>query len=122
MSFNPDPLDAESWAAPLLNSSVPVEIDGWAFAIGLYEMEPEASELNGEASECGLEGGAGAIGVGVGSALLIRTRSSIHRYTAPETPSSTLNRSSIASLVTLSIKDNCSSVKVGGSWDMGALG
>jgi len=58
-------------------------------------------------------------GVEMGKALRILIRSSMQRYTAPETPSSTLNRSSIASLVTLSMSANCSSVKVGGSCDRG---
>jgi len=86
-------------------------------------LEPEASEFKGGADEYDREGGAvGVMFVGIGSALLTRTRSSIHRYIAPDTPSSTLNRSSMASLVTLSIKASCSSVKAGGSWDIGVLG
>lgn len=84
-------------------------------------MELEASEFNGEVDELRGEGGATGIGIGVGSALRTRTRSSIQRYTAPDTPSSTLNRSSIASLVTLSIKANWSSVRTGGNWDIGVL-
>jgi len=94
-------------------------MDGWTFATGPHGMEPEGSGFDGGEDEWDREGGAagatGASGVGVGNALLTRMRSSIHRYTAPETPSSTLNRSSIASLVTLSIRDSCSSVKGGGS-------
>ena len=53
--------------------------------------------------------------VDLGNVLLILVSSSTHLHTAPETPSSTLSRSSIASLVNLSSLPNCSSVNVGGS-------
>jgi len=53
--------------------------------------------------------GATGVPVGVvttGSKLRILMRSSIHLNSAPETPSSTLNRSSMASLVIVSITAN----------------
>lgn len=59
------------------------------------------------------------VGVDTGKALRIRIKSSMQRKTAPETPSSTLSRSSIASLVTLSMSANCSSVSIGGNCDIG---
>ena len=65
------------------------------------------------------EGVSGAAGVGPddgGSTLRIRNNSSMHRKTAPETPSRTLNRSSMASRVRVSIMASCSSVKLGGIW------
>jgi len=57
-------------------------------------------------------------GIETGRALRILIKSSMQRYTAPDTPSRTLRRSSIASLVTLSMSASCSSVNVGGSWDI----
>lgn len=57
--------------------------------------------------------------VRAGRELRTFKRSSIHLDTAPDTPSSTLKRSSIASLVTLSIDASWASVNVGGNCDMG---
>lgn len=52
-----------------------------------------------------------------GSALRKRIRSSMHRYTAPDTPSKMRRRSSMLSRVSTSRCASCSLVSVGGSCD-----
>jgi hypothetical protein len=73
-SVSSDPLDADSWG---LKPSLVGGIEG-TFATGLCPMESEESEFNGEADDCRLESGATGTTC-VGSVLLTRTRSSIHR-------------------------------------------
>ena len=69
-----------------------------------------------EASSCEVAVGGGlAVGSLGGKTLLILVNSSMHRCIAPETPSKTRSRSSMASRVRRSSLASCSSVKVGGS-------
>lgn len=73
-------------------------MDGWFTAAAFDELDANAGGLAADE----IVPGVGV--VGVGSELRTLMRSSMHLNTAPDTPSSTLRRSSIASLVTLSIK------------------
>jgi len=91
-----DALSATSRAPAIASSNVSLAdaIDDWSTPAMFDELDLEAEGFTGDEI---------VPGVATGSELRTLIKSSMHLNTAPETPSSTLRRSSIASLVTLSI-------------------